>query len=77
MSPTLYLFAPLYPDCPVCPCPPGDEAGIPFCITIDFEALEEGPLQGTYTIRDRDTCEQQRMTEEQLMAYLTEKIDGY
>jgi len=55
----------------------GDEAGVPFCITIDFESIEEGPLQGTYTIRDRDTCEQQRMTEEQLMAYLTEKINGY
>jgi glycyl-tRNA synthetase len=34
-----------------------DEIGTPFCITIDFETLENGSV----TIRDRDTGEQERV----------------
>jgi glycyl-tRNA synthetase len=34
-----------------------DELGVPKCITIDFQTLENG----TVTVRDRDTAEQQRI----------------
>ncbi|MFH1472873.1 MAG: His/Gly/Thr/Pro-type tRNA ligase C-terminal domain-containing protein, partial [bacterium] len=34
-----------------------DEIGTPFCITIDFETLEDD----TVTLRDRDTGEQERV----------------
>lgn len=34
-----------------------DEIGIPFCVTVDYDTLEDG----TVTIRDRDTMEQERV----------------
>src|SRR3989338_7839863 len=34
-----------------------DEIGTPFCITVDFETLEDG----TVTVRDRDTMQQERI----------------
>ena len=43
-----------------------DEAGTPFCITVDGETLE----QGTVTVRDRDSMEQVRIAEEQVVPYL-------
>ncbi len=36
-----------------------DEAGTPFCITVDGQTLEDG----TVTIRERDTCRQSRIPE--------------
>ena len=39
-----------------------DEIGTPFCITIDFEGLEDG----TVTIRERDTMEQKRVRFEEI-----------
>ena len=33
-----------------------DEVGTPLCITVDFQTLEDG----TVTLRDRDTMEQER-----------------
>ena len=50
-----------------------DEIGTPFGITIDFDTIEK---DGTVTLRDRDTCEQRRVTEEELIQYLSEQIDG-
>ncbi|GHC07469.1 glycine--tRNA ligase [Cerasicoccus arenae] len=50
-----------------------DEIGTPFCITVDFETIEK---DGTVTLRDRDTMAQIRVTENELIAYLEEKIDG-
>jgi len=41
-----------------------DEVGTPICITIDFETLEKN----TVTVRDRDTMEQKRISEEELEA---------
>jgi glycyl-tRNA synthetase len=40
-----------------------DEAGTPFCVTIDFETLgEKGPeLQNTVTLRHRDSMKQERV----------------
>lgn len=39
-----------------------DEIGTPYCITIDFDSLEDG----TVTVRDRDTAEQKRVSIEEL-----------
>ena len=35
-----------------------DEIGTPYCVTIDFQTLEDD----TVTIRDRDTAEQKRIS---------------
>ena len=50
-----------------------DEIGTPFGITIDFDTIEK---DGTFTLRDRDTCEQHRVTEDELVKFLEEQIDG-
>lgn len=47
-----------------------DEIGTPFCITVDFETLEDGMV----TVRDRDTKEQPRVKIEELISYLSKKI---
>jgi glycyl-tRNA synthetase len=39
-----------------------DEIGTPYCITIDYETLEDN----TVTIRDRDSMEQKRVSIEEL-----------
>ena len=49
-----------------------DEYGTPFCITYDFDTLEK---DNCVTIRDRDTMEQERVSIDNLVAYLEEKID--
>ncbi|HHY83093.1 MAG TPA: glycine--tRNA ligase [Clostridiales bacterium] len=46
-----------------------DEIGTPFCITIDFETLENQ----TVTVRDRDTMDQIRISIDELADYLEEK----
>ncbi len=47
-----------------------DEIGTPYCITIDFDTLEDN----TVTIRDRDTMEQIRLPISDLKNYIAEKI---
>ncbi len=47
-----------------------DEIGTPFCITVDFESIEQSPT--TVTIRDRDTMEQKRVSLEELPTLLKE-----
>ena len=47
-----------------------DEAGTPFCITVDGQSLDER----TVTIRDRDTLEQIRVPIEECEAVLQEKM---
>lgn len=49
-----------------------DEIGTPFCITVDFDSLEDG----TFTVRDRDTTEQKRMTEAEIIALIDEAVNG-
>ena len=49
-----------------------DEVGTPFCITVDFDTLEDD----TVTLRERDTTEQRRMTVPELILYLEEQIEG-
>ena len=46
-----------------------DEIGTPYCITVDFDTLEDG----TVTVRDRDSMEQIRLKADALVPYLTEK----
>jgi len=48
-----------------------DEAGTPFCITIDGQTLEDD----TMTVRDRDTMEQNRMKTAEIIDFLNEKIN--
>ena len=48
-----------------------DEIGTPYCVTIDFDTLEDG----TVTIRDRDTMEQVRVKIEDLTSWLEEKME--
>ncbi len=47
-----------------------DQIGTPFCVTIDFDTLEDG----TVTIRDRDTMEQIRLNADELVNYVQERI---
>lgn len=47
-----------------------DEIGTPFCLTIDFETLENG----TITLRDRDTMQQERVPIDRIVDILAEKI---
>ena len=42
-----------------------DEIGTPYCITIDFESLEDSKV----TIRDRDTMQQQRVPIDKLINF--------
>ncbi len=49
-----------------------DEVGTPFCVTVDFDTLE----QGTVTVRDRDSMQQERIPVDGLPAFLEERIDG-
>ena len=52
-----------------------DEAGTPFCVTIDFDTLGEKPeLLDTVTLRHRDDGRQERMPISALTAYLLERI---
>ena len=47
-----------------------DEIGVPYCVTIDFDTLEDN----TVTIRDRDTMEQIRLPMSEVEKYIEERI---
>jgi glycyl-tRNA synthetase len=49
-----------------------DEIGTPFCITVDFQSLEEQ----TVTVRDRDSMQQERVPVNELRSYLAERVNG-
>ena len=51
-----------------------DEAGTPWCVTIDFDTIEKPG--DTFTLRDRDTMQQTRITEAELFALLAEQVDN-
>ena len=52
-----------------------DEAGTPFCVTIDFDTLGEKPeLLDTVTIRQRDDGKQERLKISELLAFLLSKV---
>ncbi|MBE6816949.1 MAG: glycine--tRNA ligase [Ruminococcaceae bacterium] len=48
-----------------------DEIGTPYCITYDFESVDDGCV----TVRDRDTMEQVRLPISELEAFIADKID--
>ncbi|HJZ13645.1 MAG TPA: glycine--tRNA ligase, partial [Acidobacteriota bacterium] len=48
-----------------------DEIGTPWCITIDFQTLEDN----TVTVRDRDTLAQERVVIAECAAYLKERYE--
>jgi len=47
-----------------------DEIGTPYCVTIDFDSLEDDAV----TVRERDSMEQQRVPTGELVSYLTEQL---
>lgn len=48
-----------------------DEIGTPYCVTIDFDTLEDN----TVTVRDRDTMEQNRIALSELPTFLFEQFN--
>ena len=48
-----------------------DEIGTPFCITYDFDTLEDGCV----TVRDRDTMAQERIKIDDRIAYIDKKLE--
>jgi len=49
-----------------------DEIGTPYCVTVDFDTLEDQAV----TVRDRDTMQQDRISLDQLEAYLAARLVG-
>ena len=49
-----------------------DETGTPFCVTYDFDSLEDGAV----TVRERDTMEQERVKIDELETYLAARLIG-
>ncbi|MBR6653886.1 MAG: glycine--tRNA ligase, partial [Oscillospiraceae bacterium] len=53
-----------------------DEIGTPLCITVDFDTVgdENTPADNCVTIRDRDTMQQERVSIDELVDYISKKI---
>ncbi|WP_088290180.1 glycine--tRNA ligase [Kineosporia sp. A_224] len=49
-----------------------DEIGTPFCITVDFDTLEDQAV----TIRERDSMKQERVALDQVVGYLAGNLPG-
>lgn len=49
-----------------------DEVGTPFCITVDFDTLEDQAV----TIRERDSMSQERVALDQVRSYLATRLLG-
>ena len=49
-----------------------DEIGTPYCVTVDFETLEDHCV----TVRERDTMVQERIALDQVERYLAERLVG-
>jgi glycyl-tRNA synthetase len=47
-----------------------DEVGTPFCVTVDFESLEDNAV----TIRDRDSMQQDRLSLKETPQYLADRL---
>ena len=48
-----------------------DEVGTPFCVTFDFDSLEDNEA----TVRDRDSMEQERVSLDSIAEYLAGKLE--
>jgi glycyl-tRNA synthetase len=53
-----------------------DEIGTPWCVTVDYASVEDGPDRGTVTIRDRDTTEQRRIRIEDVRPVVEGLLEG-
>ena len=49
-----------------------DEIGTPWCVTVDFDTIEKPG--DTFTLRERDSMQQRRVTEAELFALLEEQV---
>ncbi|CAM3083682.1 glycine--tRNA ligase [Prescottella defluvii] len=49
-----------------------DEIGTPFCITVDFDTLDDHAV----TVRERDTMAQERVSLDQVEGYLAQRLIG-
>jgi len=49
-----------------------DEVGTPFCVTVDFESLEDQAV----TVRERDSMKQERIGITSLVPYLSDRLSG-
>ncbi|MCW2506487.1 MAG: glycyl-tRNA synthetase [Actinomycetia bacterium] len=49
-----------------------DEIGTPYCITVDFDTLEDNAV----TVRERDSMAQQRISLDQVEGYLAQRLIG-
>ena len=50
-----------------------DEAGTPYCVTVDGDTLEDGSV----TVRDRDSMEQVRVPKENVVSYITDNMRSW
>ena len=48
-----------------------DEAGTPFCVTYDFDSQQDSKV----TIRERDSMVQERIAIQEVLPYLTDRVD--
>ena len=53
-----------------------DEVGTPWCITVDYDSLDNGAAPRTVTIRDRDTTEQKRIKIEDVPYIIDDLLAG-
>ena len=49
-----------------------DEIGTPYCVTVDFETLEDGAV----TVRERDSMQQERISLEGISGYFAQRLLG-
>ena len=61
-----------------------DEVGTPFCVTVDFDTIQEtkedgtpNELFGTVTVRFRDSMEQERVKIDELIPFIQKSIKNY
>ena len=50
-----------------------DEIGTPFCITVDFDTLDDDAV----TVRERDSMQQERIPLEGLHAWLAPRLPAF
>ncbi len=50
-----------------------DEAGTPYCVTVDGETLDDG----TVTVRDRDSMDQIRIAKDNVVSFIRDRLDGW
>jgi glycyl-tRNA synthetase len=49
-----------------------DEIGTPYCVTVDFESLEDRAV----TVRERDSTSQERVAIDGLVEHLTARLQA-